>query len=159
MGMLALLSAAETIIQAEIDASATDLGDVEIIYKGGASPPRPFPKYPLIIIGADSEERQHRRAARVDGLPAPSGFGERYRWFIAISHSTGYLTESFEKVCNIWEELKTIIDDNFTWNGTVHDTDHNGTIEYGAINPFGIDESKLTYTILVKLISNVRWGG
>lgn len=159
MSMLSLLNAAETIIQAAIDASVTHLGDVKSIYKCGAAPPRPFPKFPLIIVGADNEERQHRRAARVNGLPAASGFGERYRWFLAISHSTGNLTESFEKACNIWEELKTIVDNNFTWDGTVHDTSYDGAIEYGAINPFGVDESKLTYTILVKLISNVRWGG
>lgn len=159
MGMLSLLNAAEAIIQAKIDDSSTDLGDIKVIHKGGAISPRPFPEFPLIIIGADKEDRQHKRAARVSGLPLPSGFGERYRWFIAVCHSTGDLTESFEKVCNIWEELKPTVDDNFTWGSSVHDTDYDGSIEYGAINPFGVEESKLTYTILIKLVSFVGWGG
>ena len=154
--MLDIINAAENVIQTEIYASNGDLGDVLTIYKGGGIAPRPIPKFPLIIIGADNEERQHRRAAGT----AEVGFGEHYRWFIAISHSTGNLFDSFEKVCNIWEELKPIIDDNYTWQTNVHDTNYDGAIEYGAVNPFtGIDESQLTYTILVRLISNVRWGG
>lgn len=158
MGMMAIIDAAENVIQEAIYASNADLGDVETIIKGGASPPRPSTNYPLIIIGAQQEEREHRRAARVDSLPAETGFGERYRWFIVVSHYSGDLTDSYEKACKIWEELKPIVDNNYTWQANVDDTNYDGPIEYGAINPFGIEDNGLTYSILVKLISNIRWG-
>jgi len=125
----------------------------------GAAPLRPLPKYPLIIIGANNEEKQHRRAAKVGSNPAQVGFGKRYNWYIVVSHSTGNLTESFEKACNIWEELEIVVDNNYTWSATVQDTNYEGSITYGALNPVGVEESKLTYSILVNLISNVRWGG
>ncbi len=158
MAMLDIIDAAETVIQAAINASSTHLGDVEKILKGGAVPPRPQNYYPLIIIGAQAEEREHKRAARAGGNPSPTGFGERYRWFIAITQTLDNLTDSFEKVCNIWEELKTTVDNNYTWSATVDDTNYDGPIQYGAVNPFTGEERSLTYTILVNLISNVRWG-
>ncbi len=152
MGMKAIINAADTIIQAAITASTGALNDVGTnVYKGGDAPP-PQAVLPSILIIANSENRQHKRAAGT----APAGFGEQYKWSIAIVSTTGNLTTSFEQTCDIWEELKPIVDTNYTWDGVVQDTNYDGEIEYGS--PIIGDRGGLTFVILVHLISNIRWG-
>lgn len=152
MSMRSIIDAAETLLTTWIAESSSDLKDIgNNLHKGGGIPP--LARFPCIVLGADTESREHRRAAGTVSV----AFGEKYKWFIAIVHMTGDLAESFEKVCDIWEELKIKVDDNYTWSSTCDDTNYDGDIVYGSPE-FG-DESKLTYAILVSLVSNVRWGG
>lgn len=150
MSMKAIINAAKTIIEAEITASSSALGTIKTVYKGGGFPPQGVS--PSLCLGAESEPREHKRAAGT----APIGFGEQYKWFILIIVTTGNLETSFDNACDIWEELKPIVDANYRWSDTVEDTNYNGDIDYGA-NIIG-DRSGLTYNILVPLVSNVRWG-
>ena len=151
MGMKDITSAAKTIIEAEIASSVGALATVKKVFQGGGFPPQAIS--PSICIGADVEERQHKRAAGTD----PASFGEQYKWFICIIVTAGDLEESYENACDIWEELKPIVDENYQWNNLVHDTNYNGSIEYGAGVMIG-DRSGLTYNIVVPLVSNIRWG-
>jgi hypothetical protein len=150
MDMLSIIEAAQTIIDAAIGASSTSLGTVLKTYKG-SFPPQAIS--PSICIGADTEAREHKRAAGT----APIAFGEQYRWFILIIVTTGNLETSFENACGIWKELKPIVDQNYLWDDTVDDTNYNGDIAYGEGEVIG-DRSGLTYNILVPLVSNIRWG-
>lgn len=146
-----LINNANTIIQASIDASSDSLGDIVKIHKGGGFPPKAV--FPVIVLGADREKRQHKTAAQTK----PRSFGTALEWFIAVVTSTGDLEESFETAVDIWDELIPIIDTNHTWNDLVHDTNYRGDIEFGAPD-FG-DRSFLTYAIMCPLVSNVYFGG
>ena len=151
MGMKAITDAAKIIVQAAVDASTGELANVGTnLFSGGGFPPQAVS--PSIMIFADREVRQHKRAAGTD----PEGFGEQYKWNIAVHVTTGVLDTSYENACDIWEEVKVVIDENYTWDSTVHDTNYDGEIEYGS--PLIGDRSGLTYVILCHLVSNIRWG-
>lgn len=109
------------------------LETVKKIYKGGANPL--MVEFPCLILKADTEEREYKRAGGVRTHSLD-------RYFHILIGCFEYIEDvwlSFQSACSIAEKVMAILETDSDIDDMGYEVEYDGTIEYGTVE-FGRDQ-------------------
>lgn len=137
----------ETIFTAYM-ATGQSLENVVKIYKGGATPPAI--EFPCLMIRADTEDREYRRAAKSKVAASDRAFHIVIGCFEYIED----LTLAYESAMAVSEEVMVIIEEDTDIDALGYSVFYDGAIEYGTAE-FGRDQA-FCYGVLIPILVQVK---